>query len=178
MGTSILIFENTDSQKMPKYHFAFSIPVNKIEEAMVWILQKNPLIESDEGYIVNFENWKAKAIYFYDNNQNILEFICREDLKNSSENRFTTKSILNISEVGIVTEKPLELGNEIAQKTKIDFFSKDPKREDFAAMGDDEGVFVISSPNRNWFPTKDHAEKQKTKVKILANETEAELEFN
>lgn len=178
VGDSTLIFENSNQGENPKYHFAFNIPFNKLEESMAWISRKIPMMETDEGYVVHFDNWKAKSIYFYDNNQNILEFICREDLKNSSENEFTTESILNINEVGIVAEKPLELADEIIQKAKIDFFSKGPKREDFVALGDDEGLFVISNPDRNWFPTKDLAEKQKTKVKILANATEFELEFN
>lgn len=178
VGNSTLIFENSHQKKNPIYHFAFNIPFNKLEESMAWISQKIPLIETDEGRIVHFENWRAKAIYFYDNNQNILEFICREDLKNSSEKEFATESILSINEVGIVVEKPLLLGNEVIQKTKTNFFSKGPKREDFVALGDDEGLFVISNPERNWFPTKDLAKKQKIKVKILVNGTEFELEFN
>lgn len=160
VGSSILIFENSKQEENPKYHFAFNIPFNKLQESMAWILLKIPLMPTDDGHIAHFENWKAKAIYFYDNNQNILEFICREDLKNFSKNEFSTESILSINEIGIVTEKPMELGNKILQKTK------------------DEGLFVISNPNRNWFPTENLAEKQKTKVKILINEAEFELEFN
>ncbi len=179
VGHSKLTFELTDNQINPKYHFAFNIPVNKLDDTISWISKKTPLIEADDkNYIANFENWKARAIYFYDNNKNILEFICRTDLSNSSEVEFSSESILNINEVGVVSEEPLKLGNQIIEKTKIDFFSKGPKRDDFAALGDENGLFVISNPDRNWYPTKDKAEKQKVKVKINVEEDDFELEFN
>lgn len=177
-GSSKLTFELTQQAVNPKYHFAFNIPINKIEEAIIWISKKTPLIKLNKKYITNFENWNAKAIYFYDNNKNILELICRNDLENYSDTEFSKRSIENINEVGVVTDKPIELGDRIIEKTDIDFFVKGPKREDFATLGNEDGLFVISNPNRNWYPTKNKAEKQKIKVKIKVEANNFELEFN
>ena len=75
IGTSILIFELLEGNENPKYHFAFNIPLNKIDDAINWILERTSLISTENSYITDFENWKAQAIYFFDNNRNILEFI-------------------------------------------------------------------------------------------------------
>lgn len=179
VGTSNLIFELIDKEQSPKYHFAFNIPTNKIEEAINWTSQRTNLIAvADNNFVADFENWKAKAIYFFDNNQNVLEFICRSDLKNPVDRIFSIDTILNINEIGIVTDKPLEIAKEIIEKTKTIFFSKGPKREDFVAVGTDSGLFVISNPKRNWYPTEQKAEKYIVKAKIKVAGNEFELEFN
>lgn len=179
VGSSKLKFVQVNSGYHPKYHFAFTIPTNKLEEAIAWTSHRVNLIKTDENEIIsNFENWKAKAIYFYDNNLNILELICRTDLKNSVEDEFSIKAILNINEIGIATDHPLQLGTEINEKIKSGFFAKGPKGEDFAAVGTDHGLFVISNPDRNWYPTQDKVEKCKLKTKVKVNEVEFEMEFN
>ncbi|MEG2101632.1 MAG: VOC family protein, partial [Flavobacterium sp.] len=111
-GNSTLKFvENSDFNSI--YHFAFNIPENKLDEAIAWCKTKVDLIViEDQNVITNFENWNAHAVYFYDNNGNLLEFIARHDLNNSQKEEFSSKSILNVSEIGIVNENPLELGNQ------------------------------------------------------------------
>ena len=178
VGNSKLIFEQTYIDKNPKYHFALNIPSNKIDEAKNWALQRVNLISMDNSFIANFENWNAKAIYFFDNNKNIVELISRTDLNNESEIPFSEKAILSINEIGLVIDKPLKTADEIIQKFKTSYFSKGPKREDFVAVGNDEGLFVISNPNRNWYPTNESAEKWSVKAKFKIAENEYELEFN
>lgn len=178
IGSSKLIFELTEEYQNPKYHFAFNIPTNTINDAINWTLQRTSLIETENSFIANFENWKAKAIYFFDNNRNVLEFICRADLNNPTDKPFSVESILNINEIGLVTDQPLQTGNEIIDKTRIEYFAKGPKRDDFVAIGNDNGLFVISNPNRNWYPTQEKAEKWKVRGKIRVADNEYELEFN
>ncbi|WP_445722082.1 VOC family protein [Flavobacterium sp.] len=178
VGTSKLIFELTEENNNPKYHFAFNIPTNMLNDAIDWILKRTSLIETENTFITDFENWKAKAIYFFDNNRNILEFICRTDLNNQTDKPFSVETILNINEIGLVIDQPLQIGKEIIEKTKTEYFSKGPKREDFVAIGNDNGLFVISNPNRKWFPTQEMAEKWKVKGKIKVADKEYELEFN
>lgn len=178
VGTSILIFELVDSKVNPTYHFAFNIPSNRIHESVEWIRKRTDLIKKDNCYITDFENWKAKGIYFYDNNENLLEFICREDLQNPSEHNFSVESILNISEIGIATEHPAVIGNDIIKKINNNFFVKQAKRDDFVAIGADSGLFVITTTTRNWYPTNRRAEKHRIKTKVKFNNKDFELEFN
>lgn len=178
IGTSKLIFELTEETLSPKYHFAFNIPTNMINEAISWTLQRTILIKNKNSFIVDFENWKAKAIYFFDNNKNILEFICRQELNNPTDKQFSIETILSINEIGLVVDQPLKTASEIIKKTNIDYFAKGPKRKDFVAMGNESGLFVISNLNRKWYPTQEVTEKWKVKVKVKIADKEFELEFN
>lgn len=179
---SRLTFELTEAEVCPTYHFAFNIPLNKMQEALTWLSTRVQLIlNEDQKQIVDFKDWKAQAIYFYDSNQNILEFIGREGLQNNSAKAFDTEGILCLNEVGIVTEEPLKLAEEILGKTKVNYFDKGPKRSDFVAMGDDNGLFVISTVHRNWYPTSHQAQKYNVGVAIrvgVNNPCDYQLEFN
>lgn len=178
-GKSKLTFQSAEKNTQPYYHFAFTIPKNKMDEAIVWCKKRVELIKDYDGNeLIIFDNWNAESIYFYDNNHNILEFICRKDLPNESMELFSSQSIENISEAGIVADEPLKFGEELRQKTKLDYYVKGPKREDFAAMGTNTGLFVISNSERNWFPTNRKAEKYPIKVKIQVEGEVFELFFD
>ncbi|UPZ14175.1 VOC family protein [Flavobacterium humidisoli] len=176
-GNSFLEFvENAVFKSI--YHFAFNIPENKLDEGIQWCRNKVDLIViEDQNVITNFENWNANAVYFYDNNGNLLEFIARNDLENSQTEAFSSKSILNISEIGIVNENPLELGKQLVAKHGLEFFSKNTNSELFAAIGDDEGLLIMVKPNRNWYPTQTPSESNKTKIKIENNGIIVDLKF-
>lgn len=178
VGKSILTFTKSDNLN-PKYHFAFNIPCNKIDEAILWTSSRTTLIKiTNDKVIADFDSWNANAIYFFDNNGNILEFIARHDLNNLSENNFGISSIYSISEIGIVTENPLKLANKIINENKLSYFAKGAKSEAFAALGDDNGLFVIVKTNRNWYPTNLPAEKFLTKIKLKTNNTTIDLTIN
>lgn len=165
-GKSILRF--IQSEKLnPNYHFAFNIPKNKLEESISWITKKVDLINNPEnGIVANFEGWNAKAIYFYDNNANILEFIARFDLDNNSEEPFSSSSILSISEIGMVTDSPMKLSDYIMEEYKLGIYEKGFRTEKFVALGNSDGLFIIAATNRIWYPTAQPARKSFSKVRI------------
>ena len=176
-GNSILKFiENTSFNSI--YHFAFNIPKNKLDEAIEWYKNKVGLIViEDQNLIANFEAWNSNAIYFYDNNGNLLEFIARHNLDTTSTENFSSKSILNISEIGIVTENPLVLGGQLIEKYALEFFSKNNNSEVFSALGNDEGLLIIVKPNRNWYPTQTPSQSNPTEIRIQNNKNIFELVF-
>nr|WP_315417827.1 hypothetical protein [uncultured Pedobacter sp.] len=177
VGDSVLKFVG-DSQFNSIYHFAFNIPENQLEEAIKWCKNKVDLIPiEDKNVITHFENWNAHAVYFYDNNGNLLEFIARHDINNEQGGKFTGASILNISEIGIVTENPLELGNKLIAEHQLHFFSKNANSEVFSAIGDNEGLLILVRPNRNWYPTQTPSESNATEITIENNESIIELKF-
>src|SRR3954452_10331545 len=147
-GQSILTFIESNELN-PTYHFAFNIPNNKINEAVSWVSARCDLIKSfDNGILANFESWNAKAFYFYDNNQNILEFITRFDLNNYSDYRFEASSIQSISEIGIVTDEPISYAADLVAHHDLNYFQKQPIRENFVVLGNDEGLFIIAKNGR------------------------------
>lgn len=178
IGKSILTFTESNNLN-PKYHFAFNIPCNKIDEAILWTSSRTTLIKiANDKIIADFDSWNANAIYFFDNNGNILEFIARHDLNNISENDFGISSIHSISEIGVVTENPLRLADKLINDNKLSYFAKGTKSEAFSALGDDNGLFVIVKTNRNWYPTNLPAEKFLTKIKLKADNATVDLTIN
>ena len=176
-GESILKFVE-DPQFNSIYHFAFNIPSNQLEEAIEWCQNKVDLILiEDKKVITHFENWNAHAVYFYDNNGNLLEFIARHDLNNEQVGGFNLASILNISEIGIVNENPFELGKKLIEEHGLHFFSKNDNSEFFSAIGDDKGLMILVRPNRNWYPTQTPAESNPIKISLENNEAIIELKF-
>jgi hypothetical protein len=167
----------TNAKINPKYHFAFSIPNNKLEEAITWLEKRIKVIQLETGPIVKFSNWNARSIYFFDNNGNILEFICRDDLYNHSNDEFSSKSILSINEVGLVNDSPIEFCKKIIPKIKTGFYQKGPVSEIFCALGADSGLLVVSSSKRNWFPTDQPAQFYEVKLVVNVFNEDHLLEF-
>ncbi len=165
-GSSKLTFQESNKKEI-QHHFAFNIPNNRLKEAAQWLSSRlNLLRNSNDSPITHFDSWNAKSVYFYDYNLNIIEFITRSDLHNSSLKPFDSSSILAISEIGIAVDKPLEFAEKLVKNYQLDYFAKGPKRENFVVLGDDNGLIVISGKGRNWFPTNNPASEQRVKVKL------------
>jgi catechol-2,3-dioxygenase len=70
IGNSIVHFEK--KMDATPYHFAINIPANKGEEALVWLKSRLSILKDGKDEIIDFTAWNAKAIYFYDEDKNIL----------------------------------------------------------------------------------------------------------
>jgi len=155
-GESYLRIEETKSGN-PFYHFAINIPANKIEEARLWLRNKVELIwmEDYKSEIADFRNWHAKSVYFFDPGGNIVELIARFDLANPSAEEFTSDHFLSISEIGLVfpENQIQEQVDKLKKQSGLNYFLKQPPMEQFKVLGDDEGLFIIVTENRNWYPT-------------------------
>jgi catechol-2,3-dioxygenase len=152
IGDSILTFKKTEDLK-PYYHFAFNIPNNQIREAVEWLKVKAQLIYSEGSAIVDFKNWDAESVYFLDANENVVEFIGRREINNKSDLPFTSASLLSISEIGIVVENISEACSSFLKEHQLAPFIKQPVLQNFAALGDDNGLLILSTEGRNWYPT-------------------------
>ena len=165
-GETTLTFRPVANLK-PIYHFAFNIPCNKLNEAFDWMAKRTDIMDVTAGNkIADFVNWNAKSFYFYDNNGNILEFIARFELENESNVEFGSDSILNISEIGVCTDDVNAECDELIKKYGLPVFSKQPRLENFTAMGDNNGLLILSISNRHWYPTEKVAQKHYTSIEI------------
>lgn len=163
-GATKLTFHSSKNVK-PVYHFAFDVPNNKLLEAFSWIESKTEImyvIPPDK--IADFYNWNAKSFYFYDNNGNILEFIARNDLDNASEKSFDGKSILSVSEIGLVSKNVTAQCDELFDKYGLTPYSKQPKLSKFIVLGTVTGLFILVEENRDWYPTDTKSKSFWTKV--------------
>jgi catechol-2,3-dioxygenase len=162
----------------PVYHFAFNIPHNKLEEAFEWTKTRAEIMDVTPGHkIADFVNWNARSFYFYDNTGNILEFIARYDLDNKSDALFDSKSILNISEIGIATDDVTCECDTLISRYDFPVFSKQPRLQNFTALGDHHGLLILSVENRHWYPTEKLAQKHYTKLEVSNGDQVQRLEF-
>jgi catechol-2,3-dioxygenase len=162
-GDSLLTFVKSDID-IPVYHFAFNIPTHTLMEALDWSRKLVPIIPVNETEeIADFVSWNAKAFYFEDNNGNILEFIARYNLKDNYGGAFSAKSILSISEIAIVVDDVTETRKQFSEKYGLSVFAG-TSMENFAAMGSDEGLFIISEKGREWYATPMQAESAWSRI--------------
>ncbi len=155
-----------------QYHFAFNIATNHLQQAIAWANSMNlELLKSpQEEIITKFDSWHSESIYFWDYNNNLLEFIAREDIQIVKETIFVPAEIINISEIGLVTQQPLATAKAINQQTNLEFFSKATPLPEFCAVGDDEGLIILVAPTRTWYPTTILATNSPAEIKIEVNE--------
>ncbi|RYD56437.1 MAG: VOC family protein [Sphingobacteriales bacterium] len=172
-GKTKLTFEQVTDGK-PFYHIAFNIVNNKFSDSFEWINNKLDILPvSDDMLIAGYDNWNAQSFYFYDNNGSILEFITRFDLPYHSDEPFSPDCIMEVSEVGLVTDDIQDLAEELKVDYGIPHFKKNPPQHDFIVMGDDYGLLILVRPKHGWVPTQRPA--QKCPVTIISDDQRIEV---
>jgi catechol 2,3-dioxygenase-like lactoylglutathione lyase family enzyme len=130
------------------YHIAFNIPNGKLMDAKSWLGGRTEILTEDGEEVIHFSSpWDASALYFLDPSGNIVELIERARLNQFSDEVFNGASFLNVSEIGFPVDNPEEfklLLKEIHLPVFRDF-------EQFKALGDDQGLFIIVHKDRQWF---------------------------
>ncbi len=169
IGESILHF--IESKNFTPYHFAFNIPSNKETEALAWLKNKVSVLKDEDHEIIDFTAWNAKAMYFYDYDMNIVEFIARKNLKKDSDETFTSNSLIEISEIGTATQDLIEKHHFLTDTIGLSQYSGSPER--FCAIGSENGLFICIDKNqKDWYPNSDKAFSSDFNIKI---ETENKL---
>lgn len=174
-GETILRFEK-EKHSMP-YHFAFNIPSNQIEGAAAWLKDRVALIKDEGSEIIHFENWKAKACYFYDVDGNILEFIARKPIGAKNALPFSCEQILSVSEIGMPVWDISPIYEQLSSNMGLRIFSGNLER--FCALGNDHGLFVIinKAKKKNWFPTNETPYSANFKVVIESDNKYYKVQF-
>lgn len=151
-GPSRIAFVRSTAQTQPFYHFAFNIPENMLEPAIEWLMPRTELIPVLDTHqpIAHFKLWNAHAVYFYDPAGNIVEFIARHDLPNAAQGSFSPERLLNVSEIGLVTEDVPEMVSGLQQAFDVGVYKRPTSA--FTAVGDEHGLFVVVNEARRWFP--------------------------
>lgn len=153
IGHSIL--KLTENAAFTPYHFAINIPSNQENEALHWLKQRVEVLTHEGAEIQYFDAWNAYAIYFYDADGNIVEFIARKTLDNQSDQPFDHHSLLEISEIGIPTTDIEKEFTVLRETAALSIYSG--SMESFCAVGDEHGLFILVNKliRKKWFPTDD-----------------------
>src|SRR5690625_57232 len=152
VGKSILEFTNDKVAGEPYYHFAFNIPSNQFQEAKEWLKGKTTLLLEDGEDEADFSFWPAHACYFEDPAGNIVELIARYKQNPNSESSFSVKSILNISEIGLIVKDAPMVGEQFKEINIFDSDNDPVTNSSLNFMQDNNnGVFIIlTSVDRRW----------------------------
>ena len=154
VGVSSLTF--VKSERANPAHFAFGISSNKIQQALEWIQKRTEILLCDGKAVADFSNWNAEALYFYDIDGNIVEFISRKNKVEVSKQPFSTTDILSICEIGIVSTAIEAIYNELNAMRSIEIY--DGSFERFCALGNPEGLFIlVNNTKKKWYPTLEEA---------------------
>lgn len=175
VGASVL--KLTYREKTTPYHYAINIPANKEKEALEWLKQRVEVLTFEGNEIQYFDFWDAKAIYFYDKDKNIGEFIARRTLKNDSTEPFDVNSLVEISEIGIPTNDIARDYESIKNKSGLPIFSGSLER--FASVGDENGLFIMINKEikKEWFPTSDEPFSSDFSIQFSEGDKSYTLEY-
>lgn len=175
VGNTVLIFRQKSG--VSPYHFAFNIPNNSINKAHVWLKKRVDLLKEDDSDIIDFTSWNAKAIYFKDADNNILELIARKTLNNASGEPFSSQQFLEISEIGMPVDNVSFMSKQLNASTGLEIYRGDNDR--FSAIGDEHGLFIcIDKHKKTWIPTGEKAYSSPFEIQFSNNDREWFMAFS
>jgi catechol-2,3-dioxygenase len=150
-GETVLAFRECSPMENSFYHVAFTIPTNKLEEAKQWMSERGiPLFSKDGQDEFPFESWNATALYFYDPDDNLMEFIAHHTLDNAADEAFGPKHLLRISEIGLPVDDVPEAARKLTNAFQLSLWGGDGQQ--FAPLGDAEGVLIVEGQAASLVP--------------------------
>ncbi|RUT79027.1 VOC family protein [Ancylomarina longa] len=164
-GETLVEF-NFVNEKIVPVHFAFSVKAKDILSILEFLHERLTPINNNSNPVFSFPNWKAKSIYFYDSDKNIIEFILRKcDTCNISK-LFTINNVIRVCEIGVVCANCQQAACLIQKNLKLTRFIGENKH--FIPMGNSEGLLIlVEYGQKKWFPTDQYAEFNRIETEIL-----------
>lgn len=150
LGSTTLAFRQDDTAPGDQ-HYAFLIPANQVTAARAWLAERVELVGGEHE---SQESWNARSVYFHGPDRSVLEVIARRDLDNAVDGPFGPHSLLGASEVGIAVPDVVGVADRLAAEAGIErYVNADDGSPTFMTVGDIDGLLVLVSPGRTWFPT-------------------------
>jgi len=154
VGSSLLVFRELP-EMTGALHLAITIRTGTFDAAKAWIAGLTTVLGTDDQD--EFEgppNWNSRSVYFEGPDEQLLELIERRDLPaDAGEN--TVVPLVSISEVGVPVPDVLGAVDAL-RRAGLEPYAN-PPGESFAAVGDVDGLVILVSPDRRWFPTGDRS---------------------
>jgi hypothetical protein len=134
----------------------FAVNVGDFAEAVAWARGCAELVHDD----VPFPDWRARSAYYFDTDGNIVELIARERAPGD-------ELLLEISEVGLPVTDVGAAAEFLEAELGLPHFSGN--NEDFSAVGDDRGLFILVPVGRDWLFTDRPATDAPVRVTIAGD---------
>jgi catechol 2,3-dioxygenase-like lactoylglutathione lyase family enzyme len=136
-------------------HLAITIPRNRFVEAKAWLSERTPLavVDGVDEFALADEPWRSKSLYFRGPDGIVLELITRDALNNDSTEPFSSASLLCVSEAGVASQDVPATVARLRSKYHTKPFGNGSN--EFAPIGDNEGLFIVVADGRPWFSAAD-----------------------
>jgi catechol-2,3-dioxygenase len=136
-------------------HLAFTIPKNRFAEAKAWVTERvAPMTwDGSETELRLGEPWNSESVYFLGPDDLILELITRGHLDNATDEPFSSAQLLCVSEVGLATASVPDAFADVRRVFGVETFAGESPH--FTTAGGQEGLLILVSEGRPWFPTTD-----------------------
>ncbi|MGN7222032.1 VOC family protein [Curtobacterium flaccumfaciens] len=161
VGSTLLVFRELP-EMTGALHLAITIPTGTFDAAKAWIAGLTTVLGTDDQD--EFEgppNWNSRSVYFEGPDQQLLELIERRDLESGARRvgdgtgTGTFVPFVSVSEVGVPVPDVLGAASAL-RRAGLEPYAN-PPGDSFAAVGDVDGLVILVSPDRRWFPTGDRS---------------------
>ncbi|WP_434769306.1 VOC family protein [Curtobacterium flaccumfaciens] len=159
VGSTLLVFRELP-EMTGALHLAITIPTGTFDAVKAWIAGLTTVLGTDDQD--EFEgppNWNSRSVYFEGPDQQLLELIERRDLESGARRAGVGTDagvpLVSVSEVGVPVPDVLGAASAL-RRAGLEPYAN-PPGESFAAVGDVDGLVILVSPDRRWFPTGDRS---------------------
>lgn len=153
-GESVIRFECIDSSVEKQYHFAFNIPSNLFQQAKNWAQSRVGILSEEEQDEVYFKALDAYSCYFYDPEDNVVEFIARQRINPKvNTDIFSIDHVLNMGEINLTTDAILSVADCLKDYGITPLKDEEIRTDALTFMGNEEdGVHLLIGPSeRIWY---------------------------
>ena len=163
VGSTLLVFRELP-EMTGALHLAITIPTGTFDAAKAWIAGLTTVLgTADQDEFEGPPNWNSRSVYFEGPDQQLLELIERRDLESGARRggdgagtgTGTVVPLVSVSEVGVPVPDVLGAASAL-RRAGLEPYAN-PPGESFAAVGDVDGLVILVSPDRRWFPTGDRS---------------------
>ncbi|MFJ7646320.1 VOC family protein [Lysinibacillus sp. NPDC097279] len=153
-GESMIHFEGMDCRIPKQYHFALNIPSNLFQHAKKWLQEHVEILYLHEQDEVYFKTLDAYSCYFYDSEDNVIEFIARQGINPSVDTgAFSVKHVLNIAEINLTTDAIHTVVDRLKQYGIKPLKGEEIRTDALTFMGkyEDDAHLLIGPSERIWY---------------------------
>ncbi|MBT1607503.1 hypothetical protein [Curtobacterium flaccumfaciens] len=159
VGSTLLVFRELP-EMTGALHLAITIPTGTFDAAKAWIAGLTTVLgTADQDEFEGPPNWNSRSVYFEGPDQQLLELIERRDLEPGARRVGVGTDagvpLVSVSEVGVPVPDVLGAASAL-RRAGLEPYAN-PPGESFAAVGDVDGLVILVSPDRRWFPTGDRS---------------------
>jgi len=169
VGSTLLVFRELP-EMTGALHLAITIPTGTFDAAKAWIAGLTTVLgTADQDEFEGPPNWNSRSVYFEGPDHQLLELIERRDLESGARrvgagdgtgtdtgsDSDAGVPLVSVSEVGVPVPDVLGAASAL-RRAGLEPYAN-PPGESFAAVGDVDGLVILVSPDRRWFPTGDRS---------------------